>query len=202
MTMICSHLMRNYKYLEKTRVNRAEKLEKIEEELKMFDPTGKITLTYTPLNFNDEIYHFQDLLYNEFWHTRMGEMAIVQLPSLEKCANFIKNLVEHPEEVSSDKHVNIYQMIDALDVKFSDRIWKTLYNIHANGIEELLWSQNHFPQFLPELLNIVNAIVSECNFTKNLVINPNLIHSFEADAHLFLSRMYATDSISMKHLME
>ena len=180
---------KKYKGLEEKRVSCVGKLEKIGKILATFDPSGKLPplVRYVHDSGKIQCYGYENphtawyssLLQSEFNRTHAAEIAIMRLPHLENCRSLIRNLLNHPEEVSAAALDTIRQMINSCDIQDIGRIWGELYHECANEVHEDQWSEKHFPEFLSNLDPIVGDVIFRYAHASNYITEPNREDVFE-----------------------
>lgn len=98
-------------------------------------------------------------LSEEFKLESSREKILVNLSILEECLSLITECTQQGN-IPSDGMMRIRNLINSLDYEEKTEIWQELYVQCAGGKDEDRWSEKHFTEFLPELLEIVKYVKS------------------------------------------
>ncbi len=106
--------------------------------------------------------HLQPLIEEHYEVVELEDACMHHL-RLQNCVALIQNINDGFEEASLDALASIAETINALPCRWKTRVWQALYNQCAQGMNEDRWSENHFPEYLPELEFILREIIKDCH---------------------------------------
>jgi len=92
-------------------------------------------------------------IHAELSYAMRKENDLIKRAHLKECALAITMAIEEPSTKLLQHIAFLINSNEKRDITF---IWGNLYNECANGYQQDRWSELHFHEFLPELLDIVN----------------------------------------------
>lgn len=156
--------------LETKREECVSRLKEIEEKLQLHGvlPEDVTALLQLISKIPEDEWETFDQQGREFWMRSVAadaRRARKLLPIYDQCFKFIEKLMnrnEFPENPLENYlcemtiHQELHYLINSLPPKEKAYIWGSLYAKCAGGIIEDSWAEKHFPQFLPELKELIN----------------------------------------------
>lgn len=98
-------------------------------------------------------------LTNEYFRTLAAERALQELNTLKECLSLMDEMQNDPQEFNAANLVRIRELVNASGYTLLAYVWKTLYMQCAQGVLEEEWAEKHFPEFLPQLHDILIRVV-------------------------------------------